>query len=49
MEYYGEVDVWSMGIVLFEMLSGGEFPFDYDFKQGYLDDYMAKLPHLKMK
>ena len=48
-QYSWEVDVWSMGILLYEMLSGGEHPIDYDFEKGNLDEYMELLPSLKLK
>ncbi|TNV73347.1 hypothetical protein FGO68_gene5487 [Halteria grandinella] len=47
--YQEEADVWAMGLVLYEMVSGGDFPFEYDFRKGNLDDYMKKLPHLPIK
>ncbi|TNV81543.1 hypothetical protein FGO68_gene3422 [Halteria grandinella] len=39
-------DVWALGIVLHELLSGGRFPFNYDFQNGSLADYMTKIPNL---
>ncbi|TNV84258.1 hypothetical protein FGO68_gene3433 [Halteria grandinella] len=45
----GEADIWSLGIVLFEMCTGGQFPFQYDFEQGNLQDYLNKLPFLELR
>ncbi|TNV77548.1 hypothetical protein FGO68_gene12403 [Halteria grandinella] len=47
--YQQDADIWQLGIVLYEMVSGGQFPFDYDFEKGYPQDYMEKLPSLEIK
>ncbi|TNV80949.1 hypothetical protein FGO68_gene13658 [Halteria grandinella] len=48
-KYQGGVDVWALGIVLFELLCKGEFPFDYNFEDKNVDDYMTALGSLKLK
>ncbi|TNV80834.1 hypothetical protein FGO68_gene8887 [Halteria grandinella] len=35
-EHFGKADVWSMGIILHEMLTGGQHPFTEPDHQGYL-------------
>lgn len=48
-KHKSKVDVWSMGILLFEMLSGGDHPFLKDI--GITDPYkyLYLLPTLEMK
>ncbi|TNV74068.1 hypothetical protein FGO68_gene2935 [Halteria grandinella] len=48
-KYSVQVDVWAIGIVLFEMLSRGDFPFAYNFNTGNPFDYLVKLQNLELK
>lgn len=44
-----KVDLWSMGIILYEMLTGNRYPFEYDYQKGNLLDYVQNLKNLKLK
>jgi len=48
-KYDEKSDVWSMAITLFEMLTGGGHPIEFDFEEKTLFEYMTELPHLPLK
>jgi len=45
-DYSFPVDLWSIGVILYEMSCGGKHPFSFE---GTLDEYMGALPKLKMQ
>ncbi|TNV81420.1 hypothetical protein FGO68_gene16484 [Halteria grandinella] len=48
-DYTEKVDVYSMGIVLYQMLNGGGHPINYDFNKGDIFNYMHELQYLPLK
>ncbi|TNV80564.1 hypothetical protein FGO68_gene12790 [Halteria grandinella] len=48
-KYDEKSDVWSMAITLFEMITGGGHPIQFDFEERTLFEYMSELPHLPLK
>ncbi|TNV81437.1 hypothetical protein FGO68_gene14445 [Halteria grandinella] len=48
-KFQGGVDVWALGIVLYQLLCNGDFPFNFNFQGKSQDEYLAALPTLTLK